>query len=67
MKSTTEAVHHLSTAFSQWMQKVDALFLKKFALSREDFPDWTWRDAFDDGLTPKEAFRQYCKAENMDF
>ncbi len=65
MKRATEAVTYLSTAFSQWMGKVDALFVKQFGLSSEDFPDWNWRDAFEEGETAKEAFDQYCEDEDM--
>ena len=50
--------------FETWLAAMDAIFMQHYGLSYIDFPDWTWRDAFEDGLTPTEAVEAY--GEEMD-
>jgi Family of unknown function (DUF5419) len=42
-------------SFEQWMAEVDEVLVKKVGVSSADLPDWTYRDAFDQGSTPEEA------------
>jgi Family of unknown function (DUF5419) len=51
--------------FEEWLSDMDIIFRKVFWLSYQDFPDWGWRDAFDDGMSPSEAVEAY--REEMDF
>lgn len=51
--------------FEQWLTDMDVIFVLHYGLSYKDFPDWTWRDAFDDGMSPSEAVEAY--GEEMDF
>jgi hypothetical protein len=41
--------------FGVWLRLVDARLGKSLGIGHRDLSDWTWRDAFDDGLSPKEA------------
>jgi hypothetical protein len=43
------------TDFDTWMRQVDECIGRRCGLSSSDLPDWTYRDAFDDGLSPEEA------------
>lgn len=45
--------------FEQWLSDMDVIFTKVFGLSYQDYPDWGWRDAFEDGLSPSEAVEAY--------
>lgn len=47
--------------FETWLSDMDTIFIRKFGLSYQDFPDWTWRDAFEDGLSPSEAVEAYAE------
>lgn len=41
--------------FLAWMRQVNLVLTRNCGLVSEDLPDWRYRDAFDDGYTPKEA------------
>jgi len=47
--------------FESWLRAVDALCVAKVGLSIFDLGDYLWRDAFDDELTPLEAFRNFAE------
>lgn len=42
-------------AFQAWMRRVDACVARKVGLTTSDLADWTWADAFSDGMSPSEA------------
>ncbi len=42
--------------FAEWLDDVDQFCLRKTGLSIQDLRDYLWRDAFDSGSTPKEAW-----------
>jgi len=44
-------------SYGEWMKDVDNFFWEQFGLSSRDLPDYMWRDLYDDGLTPREAYR----------
>lgn len=48
-------------SFELWMIKVNNLLAAKVGVGSEDLPDYCWRDAFDDGLTPKEVVTDYLE------
>jgi hypothetical protein len=48
-----------NAAFTAWLSQLDKAFIRAHGLSYQDFPDWNWRDAFDDGLTPLQAVEAY--------
>lgn len=41
--------------FRSWMVEVDREIQVRCGLQAEDIEDWTYRDAFDDGMDPEEA------------
>jgi hypothetical protein len=41
--------------FGLWLYLVDARLARGLGVSHRDLSDWTWRDAFDEGMSPKEA------------
>ena len=45
-----------STSFEGWMKKLDALFSAKLGLSIHDVEDMPFRDWYDSGMSPEEAF-----------
>lgn len=49
--------------FTRWMQAVDNnIALRTLGLDSSCLPDWTYRDAFDDGYRPHEAAEEAIKA-----
>jgi hypothetical protein len=50
---TTYSTNRLT--FDAWMSAVDDALVRKTGVSSADLPDWTYRDAYEDGLTPQEA------------
>ncbi|ALF00962.1 hypothetical protein SEA_SERENITY_95 [Mycobacterium phage Serenity] len=42
-------------SFQLWMANLDAYMQETFGVGRGDIADWTYRDAYDDGLTFREA------------
>jgi hypothetical protein len=48
--------------FTMWMAKVDALMVKYCTMSSMDLPDWNYRDAYDDGMSPSRAARSAISA-----
>lgn len=45
--------------FAAFMRQIDNLFVKEFGIGYENFPDWDYYSAFDDGITPFEAFEDW--------
>ncbi|AFI25002.1 hypothetical protein [Mycobacterium phage SWU1] len=42
-------------SFETWMAALDGYMTETFGLGYQDIADWTYRDAYDDGLTFREA------------
>ena len=45
--------------FREFMRKVDNLFVAAFGMGYENFPDWDYYVAWDDGMTPEETFADW--------
>lgn len=45
--------------FATWKEEVDKLFFLEFGAGSDDFADYLWRDAYDDGFSPREAFKNW--------
>lgn len=43
------------TPFERWLTRVDRCLYAKSKMGHGDLPDQSWRDWFDDGMTPNEA------------
>ena len=52
--------------FDTWYKLVDALCIERLELGIDDLPDWTSRDYFDEGLTPKEALAARFDVDSVD-
>ena len=52
--------------FKEWLAAVDKICYENTCLSYEDLPDQTWRDWYEDELTPQEAFDEMCDNEGWD-
>ena len=50
--------------FEDWMDQVDKIFLNYLGLSYEDVADYHWRDLYDAGMSPQEAWEDW--EENND-
>jgi hypothetical protein len=49
--------------FNMWFELVNGMVGESTGLDIDDFPDWRSRDAFDDGLTPAEAFKEWQEVQ----
>jgi hypothetical protein len=45
----------MAKTFEQWKQEVDRAVQSLAGLSADDLEDWGYRDAYDDGMSPKRA------------
>jgi len=48
-------------AFDLWMQKVDSHLISQCGMSHLEFDDWRYHDAFQEGISPKNAARLAIK------
>jgi hypothetical protein len=48
--------------FETWMAKVDAWLWKNASLDSWTLPDWGYRNAYDDGVSPAKAAKEALKA-----
>jgi len=48
--------------FTAWMAKVNAHMVKYCTMGADDLPDWNYRDAYDDGMSPSQAARSAIRA-----
>jgi hypothetical protein len=44
--------------FEAWLSTLDDICLNEMGISYQDLPDQLFRDWFDDGLTPEDAYYQ---------
>lgn len=44
--------------FGSWMLMVDAILSQTAGVDSNDLSDWTYRDAFDDEMSPEEAAKE---------
>jgi hypothetical protein len=49
--------------YETWIKKVNTLCESEFGFDTESFSDYTWLDCFDDGMTPDEAFKDWCDSD----
>lgn len=53
--SDTSAFEAGALTFEQWLRAVDIEVVKITGLSTEDFADWNFSDAYEDGIEPRQA------------
>ena len=49
--------------FEAWLKELDEITYTETGLSYNDFPDQLFKDWFEDGLTPADAYYQLMEAE----
>lgn len=42
-------------SFDDWMKSLDKVVIRSTGMSYQDLPDWDFRTAFDDGISPEVA------------
>jgi hypothetical protein len=52
----------MARTYEQWFQEVDRLVQRLIGLGADDLPDWNYRDAYDDGVTPSRAAARAIRA-----
>lgn len=55
----------MSMTFQTWMATLDSIVGKRTGLSVNDLPDWTFRDAYEDELTPSQAASEFLSSTDM--
>lgn len=50
--------------FEQWMIELDKVFVKQLGMDSSCFEDWNYYIAWEDGLTPREAYKSWLE-ENL--
>ena len=54
-------------SFDAWYKECDGIVSRRLGLGVEDLPDATWRDYYEDGLTPDEAIECAKEAAWYDY
>lgn len=52
--------------FEAWMREVNRICAERLGVYADDLVDWTWRDAFDDGMTAEEALDLFMEEGNIE-
>ena len=52
--------------FEEWYAEVDQWVVRKCGLSRDDLPDWNYRDAYEDGVQAHHAAAKAIRAAKQD-
>ena len=55
----------MGVSFEEWMREVNAIVFEKVGLTLDDLPDQSYRDWFDAGLIPYEAFSEIVDEEGI--
>jgi hypothetical protein len=45
--------------FEAWKEELNTIFVGEFGMDSDSFEDYLWRDAWEDGLSPEEAFEDW--------
>ena len=49
-------------SFDTWYKECDGIVSRRLGLGIDDLPDATWRDYYDDGMSPRDAIE--CAKED---
>lgn len=52
-------------SFQTWMGLVDLLIRQRTTMGVDDIDDWSYRDAYDRGVTPKQAASRAIQAAKV--
>lgn len=50
--------------FALWLAIVDGRMARSVGVTHRDIADWTWRDAYDSGMSPSEAAVEALQADD---
>ena len=50
--------------YEQWLKELNQLFLKRFGLGYDDFPDYMWHDEYEGDCTPEDSFAEWLAQTN---
>lgn len=50
--------------FALWLSLVDRRMSNSVGVTHRDISDWTWADAFEDEMSPREAAREALAADD---
>lgn len=53
--------------YEAWSKRFNNVISRQFGLGMDDFPDWDSYSAWDDDMTPVEAFRSWKEDQGDDF
>lgn len=53
--------------FAIWLHALNRVVQRRVMLSFDDLEDWCYRDAYDDGMPPKDAALEMLDANGYDF
>lgn len=53
--------------FEHWKAEVDWHLTKMCGLDQMSLPDWLARDAYDDGMTPREGALECLESAGLDY
>ena len=51
--------------FATWWLMVDRACMRKIGLTTHDIADYTWRDAYDDGMSPSDALADALASDDI--
>lgn len=51
--------------FALWLRLVDVWIGRRIGLTHRDVADWTWRDAYDEGLSPGTAATEALRTDQL--
>lgn len=51
--------------FQEWMRQIDAILWSRFQVTSADLADTTYRDMFEDELTPQEAAEEALANDDL--
>lgn len=52
-------------AFAVWLMSVDSTLRSTVQVGHRDLSDWSWRDAYDNGTSPKDAAKQALADDDL--
>lgn len=58
---------YTTITLASFMYRVDELCITYLGVSSEDLPDFNWRDAWESGDTPDEAFSEFISDNGWDY
>lgn len=55
----------MGKTFQQWLEEIDDILAIRIGLSHNDLDDWTYYDAWSDGMSPNEAAQEVLENDEL--